>query len=434
MRAIIYLIATLLVAACAEQAGTDVAAQFDPLAERYVKLALELGEHDTGYVDAYFGPEEWRAAAKANPRSLAEIATDAAALAAEARAIDTSSSEYLLRLRQDFIGSHLESMAVVARMRDGLELSFDEESRLVYGFVAPSYPREHYEAALAEIDVLLPGDKPLHERVYEFGLQFRVPPENVEAVIRAGIDECRARTLQHMTLPEGESFVFELVSGNSWSAYNWYQGDFQGLIQVETSRPSVLASATRLGCHEGYPGHHTFSSLLDRDFRQKRGWIEFSMFPLYSPQGVIFEGSGNFAERVAFPGTSKSEFLRETVMPLAGLKDLDFETEARLNAATTKLRYASIDAARNYLDGNWDRAQTEDWLTRYALVPPELMESWFGFTEHYRAYRINYVLGEDLVEAFVRRENPDGDEEGDWQALAKLLSFPPSPMTVSDDG
>lgn len=434
MRAITYLVATVLVTACAQESTPDVAAQFNPLAERYVKLALALGEHDAGYVDAYFGPEDWRAAAQENPRSLAEIASDAAALAAEVRAIDTSAAEYLARLRQDFLTSHLESMSVVAQMRDGLTLSFDEESRLVYGFVAPSYPQEHYEAALAEIDVLLPGDKPLHERVYDFGLQFRVPPEYVEAVVRAGIDECRARTLQHMTLPEGEAFVFELVSGNSWSAYNWYQGDYQGLIQVETSRPSIVESATRLGCHEGYPGHHTFSSLLDQDYRQKRGWIEFSMFPLYSPQGVIFEGSGNFAERVAFPGETATEFLRETIMPLAGLDNLDFATNDRLKAAKTKLRYASIDAARNYLDGNWDRAQTEDWLTRYVLVPPEQLDSWFGFTEHYRAYRINYVLGEDLVEAFVRRENPDGDEEGDWQALAKLLSYPPAPMILADDG
>ena len=98
-----------------------------------------------------------------------------------------------------------------------------------------------------------------------------------------------------------------------------------------------------------------------------------------------------------------------------------------------ELRYAEIDAARNYQDGLWDRVQTLDWITRYALVPPEQVEAWFGFTERYRAYKINYVLGEDLVEAFVRHENPDGDAAGNWQAMKKLLSYPPTPLLLATD-
>jgi len=423
----------LVCASCTQQPQTDVSTKIDPLAEQYVRLALSLGEHDEHYVDAYFGPEEWREYARANPRSLDDIAATGAALASKVRAIDVSKEEYLIALRQDFIASHLESLSAVARMRAGEELTFDEESKAVYGFVAPTFPVEHYEKALAEMDVLLPGDSPLHERVYEFELQLRVPEDKIEAIVRAGIDECRARTLQRMTLPEGESFVLEMVSGNPWGAYNWYQGNGQGLIQVETTRPKLLDTSITLGCHEGYPGHHAFSSLLEQQFLQQRGWIEFSILPLFSPQGVIFEGSGDFAAKVAFPGASRIKFLRDTIMPIAGIETADLEVAARLDQLKSKNRYATIEAARNYLDGKWDRTQTEAWLTRYALTPPESIDAWFGFTERYRAYRINYVLGEDLVEEFVRRENPDGDEEGNWQALAKLLSYPPTPMLLAQD-
>lgn len=430
---IIILLAMSLATACAERDTPDVAATIDPLAEQYVKLALALGEYDPDYIDAYVGPPEWRDTARASPQSLAAIASAAADAAAKVRALDIVAEDHLLILRRDYLASHLESLAAVARMRDGATFSFDEESRLIYGFVAPAFPREHYDEVLLEIEAILPGDGPLHERVESFRQQFRVPPENVEAVIRAGIEECRSRTLQHMQLPAGESFVFELVSGNPWSAYNWYQGNAQSLIQVETSRPTYVASATRLGCHEGYPGHHAFSSLLDQNFLQQRGWIEFSVLPLFSPQGLIFEGSGDFAERVAFPGDSKNVFLRATILPLAGIDAVDFATFDRLNAATDKIRYAGIEAARNYLDGHWDRTQTEDWITRYALVGPDRIESWFGFAERYRAYMINYVLGEDLVEAFIRRANPDADAEGDWAALATLLSYPPTPLLFAND-
>ena len=433
MRALICLAVALTCTACSTAPEADSAAQFNPLAERYVKLALALGEHDEDYVDAYFGPAEWREQAGEEGQPLEEIAAAATSLAAEVRAIQVSSEDYLLLLRQDYLGSHLESLATVASMRNGETLNFDEESRRVYGFVAPSFPVEHYEAALAEIAAVLPGDGPLHERVYEFGLQFRIPKESIEAVVLAGIDECRSRTLQHMTLPEGEAFVFELVEGNPWGAYNWYQGNFQGLIQVEASRPKTIFSATRLGCHEGYPGHHTFSSLLDQEYLQKRGWIELSVLPLFSPQGLIFEGSGNFAEKVAFPGASKNKFMRDVIMPIAGIDDVDLETRSRYAAAARQMRYAGIEAARKYLDGDWDRAQTENWLINIAMTSPDNIDAWFGFTERYRAYRINYILGEDLVEAYVRRQNPSGDEEGDWKGLAKLLSYPPTPLLLADD-
>jgi len=432
MRMISMPVLLLLLTACTESAVPDVSAQLDPMAEQYVRLALALGEHDADYVDAYFGPEDWREAAHSNSRDLADIAAEATQVAQQVRAIDTSGAEFLLRLRQDYIASHLESLATIAQMRDGAVLSFDEESQRVYGFVAPTFSQQFYDTVLAEIDAMLPGDKPLYERVNDFRQQFQVPADRLEAVTRAAIEECRARTLQHVELPEGESYRLEMVSGNPWGAYNWYEGNAQSLVQMETSRPAYLTSATRIGCHEGYPGHHTLSSLLDENFLQARGWIEFSVLPLFSPQGIIFEGSGDLAERVAFPGDSRNEFLRDILLPLAGIDEVDFETNERLESAIDKMRYADIEAARHYLDGDWDRAETEDWITKYALIAPERIDSWFAFTERYRSYRINYVLGEDLVAAYVQRENPDADVEGNWLALQKLLSYPPAPMLVAD--
>ena len=38
------------------------------LAERYVRLVLAVGQHDADYVDAYYGPPEWRKEAEAQKR------------------------------------------------------------------------------------------------------------------------------------------------------------------------------------------------------------------------------------------------------------------------------------------------------------------------------------------------------------------------------
>ncbi len=411
-----------------ESGVEDVNTHLSAVAEQYVRLALALGEHDEYYVDAYFGPEEWRDEAKQEANSLADIATAADSLVAELNALDMDGVDSLLELRQNFLTTHLYALASVSRMRNGHEYSFDEESKAIYGFVAPTFPKEHYDQGLAKLEELLPGEGPLHERHNAFMKQFEIPADKLELVVTKGIEECRRRTLQHMTLPEGENFVMEMVSGNPWGAYNWYQGNGQGLIQIESSRPTHLGRSIELGCHEGYPGHHVFSSLLDFSYGQERGWVEFSIIPLFAPMGVIFEGSGNYAAQVAFPEQDRLEFLRDVIVPIAGMGEVDLETRNKIDAVRESIRYAGIEAARNYMDGVWSREETIEWLTKYSLTPPENIESTFGFYDRYRAYVINYVLGEDLVGAYVQANNPDGTNEGEWQGLIKLLSLPPAPM------
>src|SRR5215204_6878608 len=51
------------------------------VAEQYVKLVLAVGQHDGDYVDAFYGPPEWRQEAEAGKKPLATI--DAQAAAAE---------------------------------------------------------------------------------------------------------------------------------------------------------------------------------------------------------------------------------------------------------------------------------------------------------------------------------------------------------------
>src|SRR5687768_7676705 len=54
-----------------------------PVAEQYVKLVLAVGQHDADYVDAFYGPPEWRKAAEAAKQPLAAIDTQAAATEAQ---------------------------------------------------------------------------------------------------------------------------------------------------------------------------------------------------------------------------------------------------------------------------------------------------------------------------------------------------------------
>src|ERR1700757_1223138 len=50
------------------------------IAERYVHLVLALGQHDPDYVDAFYGPAEWKTQAEKEKKSLDAIGAEAAEL------------------------------------------------------------------------------------------------------------------------------------------------------------------------------------------------------------------------------------------------------------------------------------------------------------------------------------------------------------------
>src|SRR5439155_1406161 len=101
---------------------------------------------------------------------------------------------------------------------------------------------------------------------------------------------------------------------------NWYKGNFHSVIQVNTDLPIFIDRAVDLAAHEGYPGHHAYNSLLEKNLVRDRGWVEFSVYALFSPQSLIAEGTANFGRDVAFPTkTERIKFEKEVLFPAAGI-------------------------------------------------------------------------------------------------------------------
>jgi hypothetical protein len=77
----------VLVFGCAREAPPTASASdpVDAVAQAWVKLALEIDTHEPGFVDAYFGPAEWKASAQAAPRSVSELEAAADGLLARLR-------------------------------------------------------------------------------------------------------------------------------------------------------------------------------------------------------------------------------------------------------------------------------------------------------------------------------------------------------------
>jgi hypothetical protein len=200
------------------------------------------------------------------------------------------------------------------------------------------------------------------------------------------------------------------------------------LIQVNTDLPISIDRAIDLAAHEGYPGHHVYNVLLEENLLKNRGWVEFSVYPLFSPQSLIAEGSANYGVDVVFSPEERIAFEREVLFPLAGLDGSKVEKYYDVLDLTAKLAYADNEAARGYLDGKLDREQAIHWLMEYRLMTRERAEQRMRFVDTYRSYVINYNLGKDLVRQFIEsRQGVEGNPERRWEEFAKLLSSPRLP-------
>ncbi len=400
----------------------------DQIAEDYVHLSLEAGEREPGYVDAYYGPKDWAEAAKAKPREVPVLSYAAVTLHDRLEAISPKTLTPDDQRRRTFLLGQLQAAAMRLTMHSGFKFSFAEEAEGLFGVKPALKPLSAYDPVLARIDAIVPGDGPLWQRVDAFQDRYIVPTDKLEPVMRAAIAECRARTIAHIALPQQERFDLEFVKGKSWSGYNWYKGDANSLIQVNTDLPIRVSRAIDLGCHEGYPGHHALNMLLERDMARAKGWVEFTVYPLYSPQSFIAEGSANAGIDLAFPGDQKAVFEAAKLYPLAGLDPASAAPYDRLLDALHELAGARMTIASLYLDGKINREEALNLVQKYQLVSRKRAEQSLSFTEQYRSYVINYGLGQDMVAAALKRAGKS--DAARWKRMEQIISGPIAPADL----
>ncbi|MDN3652976.1 hypothetical protein QWY77_09420 [Thalassotalea ponticola] len=405
---------------CSSGYTNDTGKQMNPLAERYVKLALEVGKHHDYYIDAYYGPKEWQQ--QASKRPLTELAEDAQSLLS---AIERVSPDREQQLRKDMLQVQVRSLLAFVEQLGGKQLSFDQESLALYDAVSGALTEADFDDALAELDQLLPGQGDLNTRLDAFQRQFVIPSDKLAQVFDAAISEARNRTKQYIELPSNESFTLEYVTSKPWSGYNWYQGNSHSVIQVNTDFDMQIDRAIDLASHEGYPGHHVFNSLMEKHLVNGKGWIEYSKYPLYSPLSLLAEGSANYGIEVAFPQPQRLEFERDVLFKLAELDASQAERYYQVQSVLSKLSYAGNVAAKRYLDGQINKQQAIEFLMKYALSDRNKSAQRIDFIERYRAYVINYNLGQDIVRAYVEPQ-ADGDHDKRWQVFSQLLANPKS--------
>lgn len=393
----------------------------DPISHDYIALAHGIDRQVPGFIDAYAGPAGFRARlAEAEPATALGLLEQANALA-----LQVAESDYPER-RKAYLTVQVRAMLTVCRKLTGESLSYTDEVRGCFDIEPARTPEATFEAAIAELDELLPGDGNMPDRMVAWRRQFEVSPATAHQLIDVIVPEIRRRTAAFVDLPAGEAVEFSLVEDKPWGGYNWYLGEARSLVEINTDLPIHANALTGLVCHEAYPGHHTEHSLKERHLYQEQGWGEHAVQLISTPQAVISEGIATLAETMVFPADELPRWQADALYPIAGISG-DPDREHRIGQAQRALRAVNANAALLLHAEDASEADVLDYIRRYGLKnEAEAKQSLRFITDPlWRAYIFTYHAGRDLLAPWLH-----GDD--DLARFRRLLTEQVYPSLVSE--
>lgn len=414
--------------ACSDDKKATI--NLNEVAVKYVKLGLEIGRYDADFVDAYYGPDSLKPAAPIDTTIMKDsLMAQVNALVSQLdKHIETASTNDSTWHRATWMRQQLIAFGRRIKIFSGERTSFEKETEELFGVTVPTYNEQHFKDVINKLASTVPGNGSLETRLENLNSKFIIPKEKIDTVFKLALAEARKRAAMKLSVPAEENFSLEYVTGKSWSGYNWYKGNFNSLIQINTDLPIMIERAIDLACHEGYPGHHVYNMLLEKNLYRDKHWPEISLYPLFSPQSLIAEGSANYGIEMAFSQEEKYQFLTDVLLPAAGLDTINLSTYLKVLAYKSELNYARNEVARGLINKNMDEAEAKRWLVSYSLATPASADKSIVFITKYGSYVICYNYGQDLVKQYVEKGNASIEER--WKRFQFLLSNPITPSQL----
>jgi hypothetical protein len=425
-----------LIAVCFVTFGCSRTSQdpYSGVIREYVRLAATLGERDSDSLDYYYGPAEWVSEARSHPEDLKQVGAALQRLRDSANVLPQSGRTEFLQKQIGALSARVQFIEHARRVSQSggqpgsqnesaseKQSAFDQEARDFFGITVAPGQESDLEAARASLSALLPGSGPLAARYAAFDRKFMVPPEKVPAVMQRALEECRARTIQHVPLPAGEHVELEYVGNRPWNAYSYYQGNSHSRILVNAALGMTLDRALQLACHEGYPGHHAYNILQDQELVRKQGRQELFIQPTFSPQSLVSEAIATYAIDLTFPAGEREAFEHDVLLPLsgipiAGIGPAEIAKHVAAARALERLNPAQVAIARDYLDGRLEYVRAAQALADRAAMAEA--DATLRYLNEFRTYMLTYTTGAEMVKACFAK-----DHTAPWALYQRIATF-----------
>jgi hypothetical protein len=367
------------------------------LPERYVRLCLRVGRHIDGFVDAYVGPPEWERAVEAeelaDPRRLQDEAATLQGALEDAGLEDD---------RTRWLRGQLAALECVTARLSGAELRWADEVERCFGVRPQRTEAGAFAEAHRRLDAALSGPGNLRDRHLAWEERNAVPRETLVPALTRLKDVLGPRAHALASMPPEESVSYELVSGEAWLAYNWYQGGYRSRIDVNADLPISIVVLADLAAHEAYPGHHTERTAKDARLLRAQHRVETSITIISAPEALISEGIATNALEQAL-GSDPFAVVAEV---LAGL-DVSFDPAEvhEINSAGQALEDVATNAAFMLNEDGVAREDVEGYLRDLGLASDgKASRAIAFFTEpSSRIYVSTYSDGRRLCKDYIER-------------------------------
>ena len=367
--------------------------------ERYLRLGLQVGRHEEGIVDAYYGPPEVAAAVKAEPP-------------ADPLELVSAAESLLDELDDGWLRDQVAGLRTYAGVLAGESRSYADEVEGCYGVRPVRIDEAVFEAAHERLEELLPGEGPLAERYRRWEASILVPADQVERTVAAVIEAAQAWTRDLLELPEGEGVVLEVVHDEPWMGFCDYLGDFRSRIEVNVDLPLSAIELLVLAMHETYPGHHTERCIKEHRLVRERGLLEETLVLVPTPQSVVSEGIAVLAPSMVLESDGGATLA--AVLDDAGVQ-VDLAHALAVKRALEPCRWAEVNAALMLHEDGASEPEVRAYLERWGLLSPELAAHVVRFftAPTSRTYITTYHAGRELSDAYV---------SGDPERFRRLLT------------
>ena len=365
--------------------------------ERYVSLCLRVARHVDGLIDFYFGPPELRERAESgDPVDPAALRDESAAL------LEELPSAGLAEDRTRWLHAQLRALECVTGRLAGEEWSWRDEVERCLGVPPVFSDTSVFEEAHRRLDAVLPGAGELRARYNGWDRDNAVPGDRLVPALERLRPILRERTRALVDLPSDEEVTYELVSGEPWLAYNWYQGGHRSLVQINADLPISVNLLADLVAHEAYPGHHTEHAAKEALLWEDLGRVETTVKIVAAPEALISEGIAMSAMDQAL-GEDAFDVVGECLRELG--VEIDTTVAAEVYRAEQVLFGAMVNAAYLIHERGASQQEAAAYMRQWALESDERIERAVAFVTDptWRGYVPSYIEGRRLCRDFIDR-------------------------------
>jgi hypothetical protein len=327
--------------------------------------------------------------------------------------------------RLGWLGKELVALDANLRKLQGEKLSIAEQARLMFDLKVTPPPDAELDAALAELDRLLPGKGSIAERYEAWRRQFNLPGDKLREAYRMALGITQQRTRELLLLPTDEKVELRFVKGKSWGAYNWFQGHAKSRIEINTDLPANATSILDFASHEAYPGHHTDLTTREQRLYHERGYVEWCVSPLYTPASTMAEAVGEVGKEILMTTDEKIAWHRDIFFPALGIHNVDVELWRRLQDPLEKVACARERVPFMLFDEGKSEGEIVAFLEKYALMNRGRAKKAIEFDREWGAYTFNYTVGRGILRRYLATGNARAK-------FVQLLTTPIYPSLVED--